>query len=194
MRGRKPCSLSIAAKDRPILEHVARSDSLPWYQVRRARIVLALAAGERTQTIAWQMQCDAATVWRTAQRYRHAGLAGLLDNPWHGQCGRLARISPPAESAAHPTGLPGAHRQGAAHHPLVQCRPGAPSRGRWHRGSHQRPQRPPHLAGGRSATASHPLLEDRPAGCPVHGARRKDPVGIRSYPELGGQRDERRCW
>src|SRR5438552_12894882 len=132
MRGRKPCTLTIAAKDKPILEQVARSDSLPWYQVRRARIVLALAAGERIRIIAWQMQCDAATVWRTAQRYFHSGLAGLLDNPWQGQCGRPTRISPPAARADHRISLPGADRQRAAHHALVQRRPGASGRGRRH--------------------------------------------------------------
>lgn len=120
MRGRQPSPLTIAAKDKPILAEIARSESLPWCQVRRARIVLALAAGERTQTIAWQMQCDTATVWRTGQRYLRSGLAGVLANPWEGHCGRTVRISPPPEGPDHPTGLPGAGGQGAAHHALVQ--------------------------------------------------------------------------
>ena len=48
MRGRKPCPLSIGSHDRTILQEVARSETLPWFQVRRARTVLAIAAGERT--------------------------------------------------------------------------------------------------------------------------------------------------
>ena len=42
MRGRKPCPLSIGSHDRTILQEVARSETLPWYQVRRARTVLAM--------------------------------------------------------------------------------------------------------------------------------------------------------
>jgi hypothetical protein len=37
---------------------------LPWFQVQRARIVLALVAGARTGAVAAQMQCDEATVDR----------------------------------------------------------------------------------------------------------------------------------
>jgi hypothetical protein len=62
MRGRRPRPLSIAPVDRATLQQIARSESLPWYQVRRARIVLANARGVRTSTIAFQMQCDEATV------------------------------------------------------------------------------------------------------------------------------------
>lgn len=68
MRGRKPHSLVLPRHDRAVLQSIAHSDSLPWYQVRRARIVLAIAAGERVQTIALHLQCDPATVWRTCQR------------------------------------------------------------------------------------------------------------------------------
>jgi len=52
MRGRKPRPVSIAPADRPVLEQVARSNSLPWYQVRRARIVLANSRGVHNSTVA----------------------------------------------------------------------------------------------------------------------------------------------
>ena len=81
MRGRRPRPLSIATVDLATLQQIARSESLPWYQVRRARIVLANARGVRTSTIAFQMQCDEATVWRTCRRYEQSGLAGLLALP-----------------------------------------------------------------------------------------------------------------
>src|SRR3954465_14838254 len=78
MRGRTPRPLAVPRKDQEVLQQIARSDSLPWYQVRRARIVLALAAGERVHSIAGRLECDQATVWRTRQLYSQLGLAGLL--------------------------------------------------------------------------------------------------------------------
>lgn len=92
MRGRKPHRLSIASKDRELLEHIARSESLPWFQVRRARICLAVAAGLRIDALASQMQCGVATVRRTCRLYEHAGVAGLVVRSGHP--GRPARISP----------------------------------------------------------------------------------------------------
>src|SRR5438876_1134534 len=78
MRGRMPRSIVIGRADRSRLEKVARSLCLPWFQVRRARIVLASAAGERTGHIAQQVQCNACTVRRTCLRYERLGLANLL--------------------------------------------------------------------------------------------------------------------
>jgi hypothetical protein len=118
MRGRKPRPLSIAPADLPVLRQVARSESLPWYQVRRARIVLANARGAHNSTVAFQMQCDESTVWRTCRRYEREGLTGLLAPPI--RSGRPDRISPPPAGAGRPTGLLGAGGQGPAHHPLVQ--------------------------------------------------------------------------
>jgi hypothetical protein len=118
MRGRKPRPLSIPPADLPRLQQIARSDSLPWSQVRRARIVLANARGVRTSTIAFQVQCDESTVWRTCRYYERHGLTGLLAPP--GRSGRPERISPPPASRDRGPGLPGAGGQGPAHHPLVQ--------------------------------------------------------------------------
>src|SRR3954466_3031980 len=78
MRGRTPCRLALARQDQVALQQIARSDSLPWYQVRRARSVLARAAGESVPSIARRLECDPATVWRTGQRYSQSGLAALL--------------------------------------------------------------------------------------------------------------------
>jgi hypothetical protein len=118
MRGRTPRPLSLAPADLPILQQIARSESRPWYQVRRARIVLANARGVRTSTIAFQVQCDEATVWRTCRRYEREGLAGLLAPPC--RSGHPGRISPPPAGSDRRLGLPGADRQGPAYHPLVQ--------------------------------------------------------------------------
>jgi Winged helix-turn helix len=118
MRGRRPRPLSIAPADLPVLQQIARAESLPWYQVRRARIVLANSRGVRTSTIAFQMQCDEATVWRTRRRYEREGLTGLLAPP--PRSGSPGRISPPPTGPDRRLGLPGAGGQGPAHHPLVQ--------------------------------------------------------------------------
>ncbi len=118
MRGRKPSHLVIPSQDRVVLEQIARGESLPWYQVRRARTVLAIAQGRRTHVVASQMQCDAETVRRTCQRYRERGLDGLLEPA--PRPGRPARISPPATRSDHRTRLPATDRSGAAHHALDQ--------------------------------------------------------------------------
>ena len=49
MRGRRPRPLEIAPHDVPILQQIARSRSLPWYQIQRAQILLAIAAGDRSE-------------------------------------------------------------------------------------------------------------------------------------------------
>jgi transposase len=94
MRGRRPEPLTIAPPDADTLRVVAHSDSLPWFQVRRARIVLALAAGERRRPLAARLDCDEATVWRTCERYRREGLAALFSDGRQGRSGRLEEISP----------------------------------------------------------------------------------------------------
>src|SRR5262245_65545807 len=94
MRGRKPSVLSLAPADRDRLHTTAHSDCLPWYQVRRARIVLAIAASQRTREVAAHLDCGVATVRRTCERYRREGLDGLLADGREGRSGRLEQITP----------------------------------------------------------------------------------------------------
>ena len=68
MRGRKPCPLSIGSHDRNLLREVARSETLAWCQVRRARTVLAIDTGQRTSAVASWPGCDVGTVRRTCRR------------------------------------------------------------------------------------------------------------------------------
>jgi Winged helix-turn helix len=162
MRGRKPRPLKIAAADVPRLQSIARRRSLPWLQVQHARMLLAVGAGQRTQTVARQLQGHEATVWRLCRRYEQGGLAALLrDAP---RSGRPQQISPPAAGSNRRMGLSGAHGQGGAHHALVEPGFGA-GRGRrrpWC--GHQPPHDSPDLAGGGPATAAHAVLEDCPRG------------------------------
>jgi len=118
MRGRKPFPLTLSPGDLVLLEEVARSQSRPWYQVRRARTLLAIAAGERVQTVAFQAQCNVDTVRRTCRRYQISGLAATLAHPL--RSGRPTQISPPATCADCRVGVPGAGGEGVAHHALVE--------------------------------------------------------------------------
>jgi len=94
MRGRKPQMLTIPPPDLSELHRISHSDTLPWYQVRRARIVLGISAGLRREDIAERLDCDEATVWRSCQRYRELGLTGLLTDHRRGHSGRDLQISP----------------------------------------------------------------------------------------------------
>jgi hypothetical protein len=99
MRGRKPLPLTLAAADAPILQAVARSRHLSFFQVEHARIVLAVASGEPIQAVAGRLECDRTTVWRICRRYEQGGLkALLLDEP---RVGRPQEISPPAACPDH---------------------------------------------------------------------------------------------
>ena len=94
MRGRNPELLKIHPPDISELERLAHSDTSPWFQVRRARIVLGIAAGRRRELLASQLDCNESTIWRTCQRYQRLGLAGLLADQRQGHSGREMEITP----------------------------------------------------------------------------------------------------
>jgi transposase len=94
MRGRKPRGVVVRPVDLPRLERIAHSDSLPWYQVRRARIVLGIGNGQPRESLAYRLDCAESTVWRTCRLYRASGLAGLLDDRRVGHSGRDLGITP----------------------------------------------------------------------------------------------------
>jgi hypothetical protein len=94
MRGRRPDEVTIRSSDQAELERIAHSDTLPWFRVRRARIVLGMAAGRRREILAAELDCDQATIWRTCQRYQRLGLRGLLTDQRQGHSGRDLQITP----------------------------------------------------------------------------------------------------
>jgi len=94
MRGRLPDRLILPAADEARLRKTAHSDALPSFEVRRAKIILAIVAGQRRRAIAADLGCDEATVWRTCERYRQAGLEGLLADRRRGHSGRVQLITP----------------------------------------------------------------------------------------------------
>src|SRR5512135_1948758 len=105
MRGRKPHSFAIAPADVPVLQQWARSQTRPWYQVQHARMVLAVAEGERIQRVASQVDCDPTTIWRVCRQYEQGGIAGAVARA--PRPGRPLRLSPPATGPDCPIGLPG---------------------------------------------------------------------------------------
>jgi hypothetical protein len=94
MRGRKPHRAAISRAEYQVLNLIARGEAVPPYQAQRARIVLEIAAGERTRDVAKRVGCDEATVWRACRRYEQAGLSGLLAD------GRRSRSTTPSALAA----------------------------------------------------------------------------------------------
>src|SRR6266545_5008562 len=94
MRGRKPEVLRILPSETSELERIAHSDTSLWYQVRRARIVLGITAGQQREDLAAQLECNESTIWRTCQRYRDLGLTGLLADQRQGRSGRDLGITP----------------------------------------------------------------------------------------------------
>lgn len=112
MTGRPPIPVEIAEPDELVLKETARSQSLPFWQVRRARTLLAVADGERIKDVAQKLGCGIATVRRTCRLYQKGGLgAGLyrVKPP-----GRPARLSPPGPRADRGTGLLHTDAVGAA--------------------------------------------------------------------------------
>lgn len=94
MRGRRPEKLTIARRDQDARHSAAQNGSLPWFQVQRAKIVLAIAAGERQCSVAARLECDEATVWRACERYRQDGVARLFADGRQGKAGHPQLISP----------------------------------------------------------------------------------------------------
>src|SRR5579871_88962 len=94
MRGRRPDTVTIHGPDKSELERIAHSDRMPWFRVRRARIVLGMAAGQRREILASELDCDESTIWRTCQRYQRLGLDSLLTDQRPSHSGRDVQITP----------------------------------------------------------------------------------------------------
>jgi hypothetical protein len=78
MRGRKPRCLILEPEDVALLDYIARTRSRPVYQAQRAKLLLAMARGERVRVVAARTNCDASTVWRVCRRYETHGLDSVL--------------------------------------------------------------------------------------------------------------------
>jgi hypothetical protein len=93
--------LPIGRDDLAVLRLLAASAEVPAYQSHRARVVLAVAARERTTAIAAREGCDTSTVWRICRRYERGGLSALLAD------GRRDRRSASSNHLPFPETIPG---------------------------------------------------------------------------------------
>ena len=98
MRGRKPESLVLKAKDKPILHELLHDGRLGQCVARRARILLCRAGDQRVIQVADKIGQNSSTVWRVCDRYRQDGLeAALYDAPRSGR----PRVFPPEGAKAN---------------------------------------------------------------------------------------------
>ncbi|MDF0752766.1 IS630 family transposase [Marinobacter sp. 71-i] len=86
---RKPASFNLAVNDQLELESWLRTSTLSQSLVQRARIVLALNAGESPKEVAERLETSTPTVFKWRNRYIEQGLSGLQDAPRPGQPRKL---------------------------------------------------------------------------------------------------------
>ena len=106
MSGRMFHPFKVKAKDISKLHALLRRGKTEQRVAQRARILLNRHVQEHVDTVADQIECDRATVWRVCHRYAERGLDTLYDAS---RSGRPREISPPTASA---TGKPGVQRSG----------------------------------------------------------------------------------
>jgi Winged helix-turn helix len=85
MPRRSPYRIELSHGERAVLESLARSCTLPYWLVIRARTVLMAAEGMRNDEIAARLGCgrDVVSQWR--KRFFEQRLAGLEDRPRRGR-------------------------------------------------------------------------------------------------------------
>jgi hypothetical protein len=80
-----PYQIALTDGERAALEHLARSYTLPYWQVMRAQMVLMAAEGMRNDQIAAQLRCGREVVSQWRKRFFEQRLAGLEDRPRRGR-------------------------------------------------------------------------------------------------------------
>jgi hypothetical protein len=77
--------IELTDEERAVLESVARSYTLPYWQVTRAQMVLMAPDGLRNDQIAARLRCrrDVVSQWR--KRFFEQRVAGLEDRPRRGR-------------------------------------------------------------------------------------------------------------
>lgn len=90
-RGRPATEIVLKQDERDELERVVRGQTSSQRDVRRARVILAAAAGEETVAMAARLGHSTSTVSRWRTRFSIHGIAGLLDRA---RSGRPPRITP----------------------------------------------------------------------------------------------------
>jgi hypothetical protein len=85
MPRRSPYRIELSDDERRVLESLARSYTLPYWQVVRAQMVLLAADGMRNDQIADRLRCRREVVSQWRKRFFEQRLAGLEDRPRRGR-------------------------------------------------------------------------------------------------------------
>ena len=85
MPRRSPYRIDLSDDERALLLSLARSYTLPYWQVTRAQMVLLAADGLRNDEIAARLNCRREVVSQWRKRFFEQRLAGLEDRPRRGR-------------------------------------------------------------------------------------------------------------
>ena len=85
MPRRSPYRIELSEEERAVLLSLARSYTLPYWQVTRAQMVLMAAEGLRNDEIAERLNCRREVVSQWRKRFFEQRLAGLEDRPRRGR-------------------------------------------------------------------------------------------------------------
>ena len=85
MSRRSPYPIQLSGEERAALESLARSYTLPYWQVVRAQMVLLAAAGLRNDQIAARLNCRREVVSQWRKRFFERRLEGLENRPRRGR-------------------------------------------------------------------------------------------------------------
>ena len=80
-----PYRIDLSEEERAVLLSLARSYTLPYWQVTRAQMVLMAADGLRNDEIATRVNCRREVVSQWRKRFFEQRLAGLEDRPRRGR-------------------------------------------------------------------------------------------------------------
>ena len=80
-----PYRIDLSDEERTVLESMARSYTLAYWQVVRAQMVLLAAQGMRNDQIAAQLNCRREVVSQWRKRFFESRLTGLEDRPRRGR-------------------------------------------------------------------------------------------------------------
>ena len=80
-----PYRIELSDEERDELESLARSYTLPYWQVTRAQMVLLAAQGLRNDEIAARLNCRREVVSQWRKRFFESRLGGLEDRPRRGR-------------------------------------------------------------------------------------------------------------
>lgn len=102
---KKAIEIELSEEEQKTLENQARSRTLPFRQVQRARLILRLAQGTSISEAARQTGCRRRIAQKWLKRFAHERLKGLLDLP---RTGRPPVFSPSGGGLSGQIGLPDA--------------------------------------------------------------------------------------